>query len=122
MNQLDTEQVKKEKFLFLALCSEKDRQYISGNANLTICDFERITYLLYALGLKNYLLSFEFEHEDLMAELAQQILDNMESPKKIETGKMILEIDDWLRDFCDGLPSSVMRYYFEMLFDLDKSD
>lgn len=119
MKQLDTEQLKKEKLLFLALCSEKDRQYINENTDLPIADFERITYLLNALGLKNYLLSFEFEHEDSMTELAQQILDEVESPEKIEAKEMIVEIENWLKEFCDGLPSPVMRYYFEMLFNLD---
>lgn len=44
----------REKLLFLAMCSRRDRMLIEGEENLTIEDFDRIGYLLESLGFDNF--------------------------------------------------------------------
>lgn len=120
MKQLDDEQVKKEKLLFLALCSERDREYINLEADLTAGDFERIVYLLCALGFQNFLLEFEREHKDLLSQIGQQITRRLEM--RSDTDREMEKADSWLREFCNGFSDPIMRYYMEILFHLDKGE
>lgn len=120
MKQLDDEQVKKEKLLFLALCSERDRKYINLEADLPPAEFERIVYLLYTLGFQNFLLEFEVEHKDLLSQIGQQIIERLEMQSDID--EEMAKADSWQREFCNGLCDPIMRYYVEILFHLDKGD
>ena len=48
------EQVKIEQFAFLYLCSEHDKRLLFKKEKMQLADFDRLTYLIYHLGFKEY--------------------------------------------------------------------
>lgn len=46
--------LEKEESTFLSLCSKHDRDLLTGRAEMTLQDFERITYLTMALDYVEY--------------------------------------------------------------------
>lgn len=109
----------KEQLLFLALCSKKDRKLITGEAELNVHDYERICYLLERMGLNHLLLYFEFEHEDFMMEISKRIEAELECSEKPNLSEEIDLINQWSSDFCNQLPTPVMKHYMKILFYLE---
>ena len=68
-----TEQLEKEKNLFLSLCCHNDRDMLTGKADMTLQDFERITYLTMALGFTKYALALHEEFLDFTNILSEQL-------------------------------------------------
>jgi len=116
------ERTEKEKLLFLALCNEKDRELINGKEKLNLRDFERMTYLLATLGFNDYLLDFQLEHEDLMVKLVEKIEDDLNRREEADSFVILDIVNRWSRNFCDQMPDCTMKYYMELLFDLDEED
>lgn len=110
----------REKLLFLAMCSRRDRRLIEGEENLTIEDFDRIGYLLESLGFDNFGWNFSFEHGELLKELGDKIESEIETPGKLNLNKTFEEARQWERDFCEGLPSDEMRKYIKRIFNIDE--
>ena len=48
------EQAKIEQLAFLYLCSEHDKRLLLKKEKMQLADFDRLTYLIYYLGLKEY--------------------------------------------------------------------
>ncbi|MFR7387680.1 MAG: hypothetical protein ACLUTU_01475 [Blautia faecis] len=48
------EQVKIEQLAFLYLCSEHDKRLLLKKEKMQLADFDRLTYLIYHLGFKEY--------------------------------------------------------------------
>lgn len=111
--------VEKERLLFLALCSEKDRQLINGKIELNVNEYERICYLLETLGFNDFLLQFELAHEDLLMELGTQIEKDVNMSDELDISEIIDTTNQWLRNFCEELPSPVIKQYIKTLFYLE---
>ena len=48
------EQAKIEQLAFLYLCSERDKRLLLKKEKMQLADFDRLTYLIYRLGFKEY--------------------------------------------------------------------
>ena len=48
------EQAKIEQLAFLYLCSEHDKRLLLKKEKMPLADFDRLTYLIYHLGFKEY--------------------------------------------------------------------
>ena len=48
------EQAKIEQLAFLYLCSEHDKRLLFKKEKMQLADFDRLTYLIYHLGFKEY--------------------------------------------------------------------
>ena len=48
------EQAKIEQLAFLYLCSEHDKRLLLKKEKMQLADFDRLTYLIYHLGFKEY--------------------------------------------------------------------
>ena len=88
---------------------------------MSIRDFERISYLLDALGFEEYRIAFEMEHKDLLEELAGNI--KQEVNRQIIMDEYLLQdqldmVEDWKEDFINELPDKTMREYIQEIFDL----
>lgn len=110
-------QKRKEALLFLSLCPQSDISKVVKSGNLTLEDFERISYLLDQLGLQNYRFSFENKHADLLKELGNQIED------KVQTGMVNLaeelqQRELWSQEFLSQLPTERMQTCFKKIFEL----
>jgi len=115
MNQLNIEKTRCEKLLFYSFCCDRDKEKLSGQTEMTIHDFERITYLLDLLGFSEYCREVMEKHMDLLSELTNRI-------EVKPTEEMIIEEvathTCWLYEFCNQLPSPKMKTYFKDIFKL----
>ena len=48
------EQAKIEQLAFLYLCNEHDKRLLLKKEKMPLADFDRLTYLIYHLGFKEY--------------------------------------------------------------------
>ena len=67
------EQLVKEESTFLSLCSPHDRDLLTGRIDMTLQDFERITYLTMALDYVEYSLDpVSYTHLDVYKRQVQR--------------------------------------------------
>ena len=112
---------KQQRLLFLSICSLRDRKKLIGEEIMSISDFERISYLLDALGLEEYKIAFDMEHKDLLEELAGNIKQevNRQSIKDEYLLQNKLDVPEyWQENFMNTLPDGAMREYIQEIFDL----
>lgn len=113
------EQAKIEQLAFLYLCSERDKRLLLKKEKMSLADFDRLTYLIYHLGFKEY-------HIKVWMEFAgdfQKEWDCLEALQ--ETGGRVGNIDStesevklhemWIQDFCKSTPKEIG----EWIQDLD---
>ena len=113
--------VKQQRLLFLSICSLRDQEKLIGKEVMSIHDYERISYLLDALGLEEYKIAFDMEHKDLMDELAGSI--NQEADRQEIMDEYVLQdkldvVECWKENFINALPDKTMRGYIKEIFDL----
>lgn len=118
IEDMKREQVRKERLLFLALCSETDRLLISGQQELSLDDFNRISYLLESLGLLNYCVAFEMEHSDLLRMAGRNIIEKQGTLDKRQVDIEICTYIQWMKDFCNQLPTPEITVYLKELFEI----
>ena len=58
--------VEKERYLFLAMCSNQDADRVLGKLKMETKDFERLSFLISQLGFYSLGMSFDMEHQDLL--------------------------------------------------------
>lgn len=93
-----------ERFAFLYLCKEEDRELLLGKKEMKFSDFDRLTYLADFFGFETYAVEIwnqyaggfqkEFQHMEKVVEQKGE-------------GCYLEEIsvqDRWLFDFCKGAP------------------
>ena len=102
------EQAKIEQLAFLYLCSEHDKRLLLKKEKMPLADFDRLTYLIYHLGFKEYHIivwmefAGEFKKEWDCLEALQEMggcvgnIGNTES--EISLHKM------WMQNFCKNAP------------------
>lgn len=103
----------------LYLCSEHDKRLLLKKEKMPLADFDRLTYLIYHLGFKEY-------HIKVWMEFAgdfQKEWDCLEALQ--ETGGRVGNIDStesevklhemWIQDFCKSTPKEIG----EWIQDLD---
>lgn len=113
--------VEQQKLLFLSMCSSSDRNKIIGRNSMDIHDFERISYLLGALGFEDYKTSFDMEYKDLMKKLADHIKQAVDQQVTIDAyllQEQLEILEEWKRNFIERLPNKTMKSYIERLFKL----
>ena len=110
------QQIKKERLLFLALCSDYDKEILLSEKPLSFSDFERITYLAEVLGLNNYLNHLYNIYPDLLTKLGDSIESVVNSPDfdpKEDAQKYYI----WEKEFTDQLPTEKMRKTIKQLIE-----
>lgn len=113
--------VEQQKLLFLSMCSSSDRNKITGRNSMDIHDFERISYLLGALGFEDYKTSFDMEYKDLLKKLADHIKQAVDQQVTIDVyllQEQLKILEEWKRNFIERLPNKTMKSYIERLFEL----
>ena len=109
-------QVCKERFLFLALCSDYDRELLAGNKEMNIEDFDRLQCLMTNLGLENLHGEFLMEYPELMSVLGAQLEDDETIDEDMD--KKMKEMAQWYREFLVQLPSEKMRYFISKVLSV----
>lgn len=113
-------QSQKERLMFLTLCSEQDKAYLSGEQAMSVEDFKRISYVLETIGFTSYLLDFYAKNRDMMKRYSIQILDDLRNDSQEKQQQEQSTMKAWLTDFCDQLPSKEIQAYVRVLANLDK--
>lgn len=108
-------QLEKEESTFLSLCSPHDYDLLTGCVEMTLQDFERITYLTMALDYVEYSLALQKRYTDFTNRLAEQL----ERENQFLTDNSAYYLDEdlgdnyqkWIDDFCRYIPADKRKFY-----------
>lgn len=93
-----------ERFAFLYLCKEEDRELLLGKKEMKFSDFDRLTYLADFFGFEIYAVEIWNQYAGGFQKEFQYMEKVVEQKGK---GCYLEEIsvqDRWLFDFCKGAP------------------
>lgn len=108
-------QAEKQKEVFLSVCGQQDYNLLTGKEAMTQTDFERITYIIMALGYTSYTQELIGEHLDLACNEAERadrefdILQDYPAYYDDETS-MSREINGWQTSSVKHRQQSGTRY------------
>ena len=101
-------QAEKQKEVFLSVCGQQDYNLLTGKEAMTQTDFERITYIIMALGYTSYTQELIGEHLDLAcneAERADREFDILQDyPAYYDDENVYEQREKWLADFISQAP------------------
>lgn len=113
------EQLEKEESTFLSLCSPHDRDLLTGHEEMTLQDFERITYLTMALDYVEYSIDLHNRYIDFTNKLAEQLerenLALTDYPAYYLDEDTAEKYQKWIDDFCNHIPADKQKYYRDKL-------
>lgn len=107
--------IEKEQRLFLCFCSNMDADMLLGKTPMSPENFQRLYYLIDALGLEHYSLALALEKGDLMEKLSDEMEKELESDT-LDIKKAVLLQETWIRDFLAQLPNDNCRQYLREIF------
>ena len=112
-------QLERQEKEFLSVCCPRDYELLTGKQPMTQKDYERITYLVNALGYTKYLqlligrymdmAILEEEHEERQHEIY------LEYPEYYEDGGIFDEMEQWVEDFLNGVPENKRAYFSRLI-------
>lgn len=109
---------------FLEICSSYDYDLLTNKIEMTLKDYERITYLVSSLGYSQYLQFLIGKYMDLaQADEEQEEREHeiyLEYPEYYEDEGILEEEEKWLEEFLNQLPEN-KREYFERLIKESQS-
>lgn len=113
------EQLEKEECTFLSLCSPHDRDLLTGSAEMTLQEFERITYITMALDYVEYTLALHKRYIDITIKLTAQLDRENEILKEYPAyyldEQVVEKKQKWIEDFCNNIPADKKKYYQDKL-------
>lgn len=114
-----SEQLKKEESTFLSLCCQHDRDMLTDKTDMTLEDFERITFLTMALGYVKYTLALNEKYSDFTDTLSEKLDRENEILEEYPEYYLDEEIDNtyqkWIDDFLKSVPADKQDYCREQL-------
>ena len=103
---------------FLEVCSSYDHDLLTGKKEMTLKDYERITYLVSSLGYSQYLQFLIGKYMDLsQADEEREEREHeiyLEYPEYYED-EGILEEEKWLEEFLNQLPEKKKEYFEKLI-------
>ena len=112
------EQAKIEQLAFLYLCSEHDERLLLRKEKMQLADFDRLTYLVYHLGFKEYHIKVcmefagDFKKEWDCLEALQETGGCAVSIENTESKSRLHEM--WIRDFYKNAPKENREWLLEL--------
>lgn len=108
-----------QKEKFLSICSQHDYDLLTGVITMCIKDFERLTYILMALGYSSYQQALERQYpqfDKALAEQSEREADILEVyPEYYQDEDMYGKYEQWIREFVSHIPSQERAYYEELI-------
>ena len=83
------EEKDRERFAFLYLCKEEDRELLLGRRKMEFSDFDRLTYLADFLGFEAYALEIWNRFAGNFEKEFQQMEEELEQGKKVSGREQI---------------------------------
>lgn len=103
---------------FLEVCSSYDHELLTDKKEMTLKDYERITYLVSSLGYSQYLQFLIGKYMNLaLADEEREERQHeiyLEYPEYYEDEGILEEEEKWLEEFLNQLPEK-KKAYFEQL-------
>ena len=102
-----------ERFAFLYLCGEKDRDILLGRREMTFIDFDRLTYLADFFGLSRFNLEVWNQYIEVftpqLSKLMRLTKESDFEPDLVEIESDMAIHDMWIMDFCRDVPDEEYR-------------
>lgn len=119
-------QSEKEEKLFLSLCSPHDRAILTGQAEMTRLDFERLTYLIMEMGMTAYTQTIFGRYMDFTKSSLDQLNREQEIlqeyPNYFEDEDIYGTYQKWIDDFIGQVPEEHKAYCIKRLVNKDYID
>ena len=112
------EQAKIEQLAFLYLCSEHDKRLLLKKEKMPLADFDRLTYLIYHFGFKEYHIKVwmefagEFKKEWDCLEALHETCGCVGNIGNTESEITLNEL--WIRDFYKNAPKENREWILEL--------
>lgn len=114
-----TKKLETEREEFLSLCCSKDKDLLTGKAEMTMNDFERLTYLTMSLDLDVYTQYLHECYMDYTISLSQQLdreNEILSDYPDYYLDEQLIDIQQaWIDDFCNQLPADKQELYRKKL-------
>lgn len=102
-----------EKLIYLAVCTQRDREILTLQRDMHPEDLDRIMGMLSKLEFRDYMMYLQDEYFDMVKEN----LRKMQEQDSSEFLPSYLEAEDRaIEEFCEELPNGVQKTYFGELF------
>lgn len=113
------ERLDKEESIFLSLCCQHDRDMLTDKIDMTLEDFERITFITTALGYANYtfILSEKYlDFSDMLSEKFDRENEILKDyPEYYHDEGIDVMCQKWIEDFLESAPADKQDYCREQL-------
>ena len=104
---------------FLEVCSSYDHDLLTGKREMTLKDYERITYLVSSLGYSQYLQFLIGKYMDLsQADEEREEREHeiyLEYPESYEDEGILEEEEKWLEEFLNQLPKKKKEHFKQLI-------
>ena len=104
---------------FLEVCSSYDHDLLTGKKDMTLKDYERITYLVSSLGYSQYLQFLIGKYMDLaQADEEREEREHeiyLEYPEYYEDEGILEEEEKWLEEFLNQLPKKKKEHFKQLI-------
>lgn len=104
---------------FLEVCSSYDHDLLTGKREMTLEDYERITYLVSSFGYSQYLQFLIGKYMDL-AQANEEREEReyeiyLEYPEYYEDERILEEEEKWLEEFLNQLPEKKKEHFKQLI-------
>ena len=104
---------------FLEICSSYDYDLLTNKIEMTLKDYQRITYLVGSLGYSQYLQFLIGKYMDLaQADEEQEEREHeiyLEYPEYYEDEGILEEEEKWLEEFLNQLPEKKKEHFKQLI-------
>lgn len=111
-----------EKFAFLYLCGQRDRDLLAGKERMTFEDFDRLSYITDFLGLDQMNLEiwnrFSPQFSRQFEAVGRLLKENCRDMELQEYEDDLRLYDRWLMQFCADAPDQETQEYLLKVMDL----
>lgn len=108
-----------EERIFLSLCGQYDRELLAGKIEMTLPEFERITYITMAFGYTSYTMELQERYIELTQKLNEQLDRENEIlkdyPAYYQDEGILEQNQKWLDDFIQQAPADKRDFCREII-------
>lgn len=107
-------QVDIERFAFLYLCGKQDRKRLLGREKMEFSDFDRLTYLMDFMEMKDYSLELWNQYAGQFRKELQEVEELYQKKQVDSWQKEAQDQEHWLYEFFRNIPDKDAQKFFCM--------
>lgn len=109
-----------ERFAFLYLCGQRDRDLLAGRENMSFQDFNRLVYITDFLGLNLLSLEiwnqFSLQFKERLDALEGLLEENLWDTDAEEYENDVWPQDEWIEEFCASASNDETEIFLRNIF------